>query len=127
MTIHAPKPAIGLDDVPAAETTLSHVDGERGELIIAGRWVGDLVREGDFEHATALLWSSASGKPISAAEVGRELADARVAAFAEIERLLGGTAGMDTVSAFRAGLAALRPVEGVSPRALAMAAAAVIG
>ncbi|GCC47623.1 hypothetical protein chiPu_0031489, partial [Chiloscyllium punctatum] len=30
------KSQIGLDGVPAAETVLSHVDGERGELIIAG-------------------------------------------------------------------------------------------
>jgi len=126
MTIHAPKPAIGLDNVPAAETSLSHVDGERGELIIAGRYVGDLVAEGGFEHATALLWSSASGKPISADEVQKALGEARVAAFADIKRLLGGTEGMDTVAAFRAALAALRPVDGIAPRALATGAAAVI-
>jgi citrate synthase len=126
MTIHAPRPAIGLDNVPAAETTLSHVDGERGELVIAGRHVADLVRDGDFEHATALLWSSASGKQVSGEEVRSALAEARVAAFGEIERLLGGTAGMDTVSAFRAALAALRPCEGIAPRVQATAAAAVI-
>ncbi len=36
MNIHLTKSQIGLDGVPAAETVLSHVDGERGELIIAG-------------------------------------------------------------------------------------------
>src|SRR5215813_13126291 len=81
MSIHTPKPAIGLDNVPAAETTLSHVDGERGELIIAGRRVGELVQEGGFEHATSLLWSSASGKAISAAEVRRAFGEGRVAAY----------------------------------------------
>ncbi|MBI1211897.1 MAG: citrate synthase [Alphaproteobacteria bacterium] len=127
MSIHAPKPAIGLDNVPAAETALSHVDGERGELIIAGRRVGDLVAEGGFEHATALLWSSASGRPISAEETQRALGEARVAAFADIKRLLAGTDGMDTVSAFRAALAALHAHDGIAPRALATGAAAVIG
>jgi len=126
MTVLAPKPAIGLDNVPAAETALSHVDGERGVLIIAGRHVGELVQEGGFEHATALLWSASSGKPISAAEVRKALADARVAAFGEIERLLAGTSGMDTVSAFRAALAALHERKGIEPRVYATAAAAVI-
>ena len=126
MTIHAPKPAIGLDNVPAAETTLSHVDGERGELIIAGRRVGDLVREGGFEHATALLWSAASGNPISAQEVRKALAEARAVAFDDLKSLLAGSAGMDTVAAFRVGLAALRGRVGIAPRVYATGAAAVI-
>ena len=33
----------GLDGVPAAETVLSHVDGELGELIIAGEHVENLA------------------------------------------------------------------------------------
>ena len=36
MNLQLSKTPIGLDGVPAAETVLSHVDGERGELIIAG-------------------------------------------------------------------------------------------
>jgi citrate synthase len=35
MTIHS-NPAAGLDGVAAAVTALSHVDGEKGELIVAG-------------------------------------------------------------------------------------------
>ena len=37
------KSPIGLDGVPAAETALSHVDGQKGELIIAGERVADLA------------------------------------------------------------------------------------
>ena len=44
MNMQLTKSQIGLDGVPAAETVLSHVDGERGELIIAGERVGDLAR-----------------------------------------------------------------------------------
>ncbi len=52
MNIHLTKSAIGLDGIPAAETVLSHVDGERGELIIAGERVADLVAESSFEGGT---------------------------------------------------------------------------
>ena len=39
MNVQFAKSPIGLDGVPAAETVLSHVDGERGELVIAGEHV----------------------------------------------------------------------------------------
>jgi citrate synthase len=46
----------GLEGVVAATTRLSHVDGERGELIIAGFQVGDLAAHATFEETTWLLW-----------------------------------------------------------------------
>src|SRR5262245_65405310 len=46
----------GLEDVVAAATRLSHVDGEAGELIIAGYPVGELAANATFEEATWLLW-----------------------------------------------------------------------
>lgn len=126
MTIHAPKPAIGLDGVAAAETALSHVDGERGELIITGRHVADLALEGGFENATAEIWSAAGQVPVTEHEGRTALADGRAVAFAELPRLLKGTDGMGTVEAFRAALAALRALPGIEPRVLATAAAPVI-
>jgi citrate synthase len=48
----------GLEGVVAAETHLSHVDGERGELIVAGRRLEDLARR-DFEDVVAELWEAA--------------------------------------------------------------------
>ena len=48
----------GLEGVVAAETHLSHVDGERGELIVAGHRLEDLVRR-DFEDVVAELWEAA--------------------------------------------------------------------
>src|SRR5258706_553396 len=67
MNIRLSKTPIGLDGVPAAETVLSHVDGERGELIIAGERVGDLARKTGFEGVTARLWSGGTGQPIGEA------------------------------------------------------------
>ncbi len=64
MNMQLSKTPIGLDGIPAAETVLSHVDGERGELIIAGERVLELVRQTGFEGVTARLWSGGTGQPV---------------------------------------------------------------
>ena len=46
----------GLEGVVAAETRLSDVDGERGELVIAGYPVGEIAGRATFEEMTWLLW-----------------------------------------------------------------------
>ncbi len=46
----------GLEGIVAAETALSDVDGERGELVIAGYPVGELAPKATFEQTTWLLW-----------------------------------------------------------------------
>jgi citrate synthase len=46
----------GLEGVVAATTRLSHVDGERGELIIAGFPLAELAANATFEETTWLLW-----------------------------------------------------------------------
>src|SRR4051812_15336788 len=46
----------GLEGVVAAKTRLSHVDGEAGELLIAGFPVGELAAHATFEETTYLLW-----------------------------------------------------------------------
>ena len=51
---------IGLDDVIAAETSLSHVDGEAGRLIIAGHDLEELAGRVTFEDAVALLGGAAT-------------------------------------------------------------------
>src|SRR3712207_6733049 len=49
----------GLEGVVAAETRLSRVDGEAGELIIAGFPVDELASRASFEEAVFLLWHDA--------------------------------------------------------------------
>ena len=46
----------GLEQVVAAETCLSHVDGAAGELIVAGWPLAELVARHDYSAAAALLW-----------------------------------------------------------------------
>ena len=105
MNAHS-KTHAGLDGVVAAVTGLSHVDGERGELIVAGHAVGDLARRTDFEGLAARLWSIASGEPVAEADVRRWFGQARMEAFARLDAILPATSGMGTVEAFRAAVAA---------------------
>ena len=51
---HAVKP--GLEGVVAAETRLSHVDGQQGILIIGGYALETLAPNASFEEAVYLLW-----------------------------------------------------------------------
>lgn len=46
----------GLEGVVAATTRLSHVDGERGELVIGGFQIDELAQHATFEETTWLLW-----------------------------------------------------------------------
>jgi citrate synthase len=46
----------GLEGVVAATTSLSHVDGERGQLVIVGYAVEELAEHATFEETTWLLW-----------------------------------------------------------------------
>ena len=94
MNIHLTKSQIGLDGVPAAETVLSHVDGERGELIIAGEHVGTLAAKSSFEGVTARLWNGATGTTLSEANVRASLGAARECAFVRLPDLLPSTRGM---------------------------------
>ena len=108
MTLHQ-LPAPGLEGVPAALTALSHVDGEAGELIIAGSRVGDLAAETDFEGLAARLWSAAHGRPVAEADARAWIASARQRAFGRLPALLPVTRGMTPVEGLRAMIAALAP------------------
>ncbi|REJ73444.1 MAG: citrate synthase [Acidobacteria bacterium] len=70
--------ASGLDDVVAADTALSAVDGEAGELLIAGYPVDEIAPSASFEQTVHLLLH---GRPPEAAEeaerVRARLADLR--------------------------------------------------
>jgi citrate synthase len=126
MTLQTSKSPIGLDGVAAAETALSHVDGEKGELIIAGKWVGDLATTSSFEGVAARLWSLATTTPISEAEVRAALGEARVRVFKRLPALLAATDGLSVVDGFRAATAALHSEHGLTDDAAIVGALPVI-
>jgi citrate synthase len=47
----------GLEGVVVAQTSLSKIDGEKGELIYVGYDIDDLARNTTFEECTYLLWN----------------------------------------------------------------------
>ena len=67
----------GLDGVVAATTHLSHVDGERGQLVIAGYPVEQLALHATFEETTWLLWNGALPTAAELAAFSDQLAAAR--------------------------------------------------
>jgi citrate synthase len=94
----------GLEGVVAAATRLSHVDGERGELIIGGFPVAELAEHATFEDVTWLLWHgdlpSADQRKTFAAELaaGRSLPPAAMTLLQECARL-----DIDPMDALRIG------------------------
>jgi citrate synthase len=126
MNLQLSKSPIGLDGIAAAETVLSHVDGERGELIIAGEHVKNLAGKSSFEGVTARLWNGATGKTLSEANVRASLGAARERAFARLPDLLPATRGLSVVDGFRAVVAGLRAENGLEHEAAIVGAFPVI-
>src|SRR5580698_6207746 len=68
----------GLEDVVAASTRLSHVDGEAGTLILAGYAVEDLAPHATFEEVVALFLTTYSSNASSDLVAGRKLSPATI-------------------------------------------------
>jgi citrate synthase len=77
----------GLEGVLAAQTNLSSVDGEAGELIIAGFPIEGLADRATFEETVYLLWHDSLPNAAELSALGRELAGRRALAPAVLEAL----------------------------------------
>jgi len=71
------KPARNLDGVVAASTRLSLVDGQAGQLTIAGYPLEELAGRVIFESLAHLLWTGRLLSPAELAEASREMARLR--------------------------------------------------
>src|SRR6478672_3499087 len=99
------KVSSGLEDVVAATTSLSHVDGEAGELIIAGFPVGELASHATFEETTWLLWQGDLPAPAALAGFRAELAAHRAMPAATLSLLREcARLRVDPMDALRIGL-----------------------
>src|SRR5690349_7058730 len=91
----------GLEGIVAAETRLSMVDGERGELVIGGFRVEELA-SWSFEDAVELLWAAAgftgrpqtTGLPVQTETLLRDIARQNVPAMDAL-RMAAGTLRAD--------------------------------
>ena len=92
----------GLDGVVAAATALSDVDGERGELTIAGYPLQELAPHATFEETTWLLWHGTLPAAAELAAFRRELAAARPLAPATLALIDACVdAGLDAMDTLR--------------------------
>jgi citrate synthase len=95
----------GLDDVIAAETQLSDVDGIAGRLVIRGISLDDLVATSRYEDVAALLLSGLFQEDIDAGKLTSLLGDARVSLFDHTAAADAGVLALPPVEAMRALLA----------------------
>ena len=99
--------ASGLDEVVAAETVLSDVDGHAGRLVIRGYTVEDLVARGTFEDVCWLMWNGALPSAAEREDLRASLARARRRAFELLPTLGGALDGSDAMAVLRASVAHL--------------------
>src|SRR5919107_1514897 len=100
----------GLEDVVAAETRLSGVGGEAGELTIAGFPVEELAGLASFEETVYLLWHDVLPDPGQLADFREELAGQRELPLATLD-LLGAVAAekVPVMDALRMAAGTVRP------------------
>jgi citrate synthase len=94
----------GLEDVVAARTVLSDVDGVRGRLIIRGASLDALVEKSRYEDVLTLLLEDMIALPTALPEA---LGEARVRAFQQVESAADHLFILPPVDALRALLATL--------------------
>jgi len=98
----------GLEGVVAATTGLSRVDGEHGELVIAGFPVEELAERSTFEETTWLLWHGALPTARQLAAFRSELASHGELPSAIVALLREcATAGLDPMAALRVAVGAI--------------------
>jgi citrate synthase len=90
----------GLEDVVAAETVLSEVDGNAGRLVIRGMPLEALAGKVTYEEVLSLLW--AGFFPAWPADLGKSLGDARQRVFSMLQRQLPLVADRPVYDAMRA-------------------------
>lgn len=112
----------GLEGVLVAETVLSDVDGERGQLIIRGQFVEDIAWNETFESVVGRLWEEFVPGPLSEESIKNALGEAREFAWKRMLPLLGSIGHLQPVEALRYMLSALSDSEPLPPHVLATAA-----
>ena len=113
----------GLEDVVAAHTVMSDVDGAAGRLIIRGRSLDDLAGRVTFEEVTRLLWDGFFDH--LPADLAGPLAAARAEVFAEVSAMDTGILALSPIEAMRALTARLSDGDDLATALRLLAAPAV--
>jgi citrate synthase len=102
----------GLEGVVAAETVLSHADGETGAVLVRGRPIERLAAEEGYDGAVAVMWEGFAGDGLTRDGMRKALADARGVAFAHKDDWLACAAPRPLAEGLRIALAALPDAAG---------------
>jgi citrate synthase len=97
----------GLEGIVAAETVLSHADGDSGAVLVRGYPIERLAAEQGYDGAVAVMWEGFAGSGLTRDGMRKALADARAAAFARKDEWLGCAARRPLIEGLRIALAAL--------------------
>jgi len=104
----------GLEGVVVAETELSDVDGDRGQLIVRGYEIEDLVGRVSFDDVCALLWSGQLPEGAERDRWSAGIARGRCAAFELLPSLGNALTLPDGMDALRAAIGLLSSTGDVS-------------
>jgi citrate synthase len=115
----------GLEDVIAAETRLSDVDGQAGRLVIRGVSLDLLVERATYEDAAALLLNGFLEHPVTTADLKARLGQARAEVFAHVRAADTALLNLPPVDAMRALIARLPDGEDFETTLRLLAAPAV--
>jgi citrate synthase len=97
----------GLEGVVAAETVLSHADGERGIVWVRGHAVDELVARHGYEGTIALLWEGFAGDGLTREGIATQLGAGRALAFSRLGDWLPAATRRPPIEGMRMALAAL--------------------
>jgi len=115
----------GLEDVIAAETVLSDVDGQAGRLVIRGHSLDDLVPQSTVEDCVELLWNGFFGDFPQGEALWKALGAARLQVFEHVGAIDGALLRLSPVEALRALMARIPDGEDLQSALLLLAAPAV--
>ncbi|TPI61868.1 citrate synthase/methylcitrate synthase [Mesorhizobium sp. B3-1-3] len=118
--------ANGLDDVVAADTVLSDVDGVGGHLTIRGHSLMELAGRWRYAQVVRLLFDGFFDDLPSDAEMAKAIGKARVEVFDRVKPMLAQLAPLDVYSGMRAGMAVLPDGDGLADALRLIAAPAVL-
>lgn len=105
----------GLEGVVAAQTVLSHADGDSGAVWVRGHTIERLAADHGYDGAVAVMWEGFAGSGLTRDAMRRALAEARGAAFARKDEWLGCAVRRPLAEGLRIALAALPDEAGPAP------------
>ena len=101
----------GLEGVVVGQTSLSHIDGEKGTLIYVGYDIDDLARNATFEEVAFLLWNQRLPNEAELAELKEQLAGEQKLDDYTMGVIKGFPKDSDAMAALRTAVSALSLVD----------------